>query len=214
MDSTGFNADTVQRLTGITYRQLDYWDRTGLVRPSIRGAQGKGSRRVYSFQDVVEVRVVSRMLASGVALPTVRKAVRYLTQHFEHVVRPLAQLTLVADGKRVLVKMEDRRHMVDATAGGQVVIAVAVAEIAEEIKNTVVELSSPREITFKLRGRSFRAVLTPDLEAGGFTVEVPALPGLITEADSIAEARRLVRDAAGLWLDAQEDARPKTRAGR
>lgn len=214
MNATGFNADTVRRLTGITYRQLDYWDRTALVRPSIRGAQGKGSRRVYSFQDVVEVRVVSRMLDSGVSFPTVRKAVRYLTQHFDHVARPLAQLTLVADGKRVLVKMNDRRNMVDATAGGQVVIAVAVAEIAEEIKNTVVELSAPREIAFKLRGRVYRAIVTPDLEAGGFTVEVPDLPGVIAEADSIAEARRLVRDAAGLWLDAQEDARPKARAGR
>ena len=154
------------------------------------------------------------MLDSGVSLPTVRKAVRYLTKHFDHLARPLAQLTLVADGKTVLVKMDDRRHMVDSTAGGQVVIAVAVAEIAKEIKNTVVELSAPREIVFKLRGREYQAIATPDLEAGGFTVEVPDLPGVITEADSIAEARRLVRDAAGLWFDAQEDARPKTRAGR
>ncbi len=60
---------------------------------------------------------------------------------------------------------------------------------------------APRQIEFKLRGRAWRAVLTPDLEAGGFTVEVPDLPGVITEADSIAEARRLVREAAALWLD-------------
>lgn len=214
MNPTGFNADTVRRLTGITYRQLDYWDTTGLVRPSIRGAQGKGSRRVYSFQDVVEVRVVSRMLASGVSLPTVRKAVHYLTQHFDHVVRPLAQLQLVADGKRVLVRTEDRPHLVDATAGGQVVITIGVAAIAEELKHTVVELSAPRETVFRLRSRSYRAVLTPDLEAGGFTVEVPELPGVITEADSITEARRAVREAAGLWLDAQETAHPANRASR
>ena len=154
------------------------------------------------------------MLDSGVSLPTVRKAVRYLTQHFDHVVRPVAQLTLVADGKRVLVRTEDRSHLVDATAGGQVVISVAVAAIAEELKQTVVELSAPREITFKLRSHRHRAVLTPDLEAGGFTVEVPDLPGVITEADSIAEARRLVRDAAALWLDAQEQAETMIRATR
>lgn len=214
MGTTGFNADTVQRLTGITYRQLDYWDRTGLVRPSIRGARGKGSRRVYSFRDVVEVRVVSRMRASGVSLPTVRKAVRYLTQHFDHVLRPLAQLTLVADGKRVLVKLEDRPHMIDATADGQVVITVAVAAIAEELKNTVTELSAPRETTFKLRGQTYRAVLTPDLEAGGFTVEVPELPGVITEADTLSEARRLARDAAAAWLDASQSFPANARAAR
>ena len=214
MEPTGFNADIVQRLTGITYRQLDYWDTTALVRPSIRSAQGKGSRRVYSFQDVVEVRVVSRMLASGVSLPTVRKAVRYLTQHFDHVARPLAQLTLVADGKRVLVKMEDGPHMIDATAGGQVVISVAVAAIAEELKKTVVELSAPRETVFKLRGRTYLAILTPDLEAGGFTVEVPELPGVITEADTVSEARRLARDAAAIWLDAADLLSAKARATR
>ena len=214
MDSTGFNADTVQRLTGITYRQLDYWDKTGLVRPSIRSAQGKGSRRVYSFPDVVEVRVVSRMLASGVSLPTARKAVRYLTRHFNHVVRPLAQLTLVAVGKRVLVNMEDGPHMVDASAGGQVVIAVAVAAIAEELKNTLVELSAPRETTFKLRGRTYRALLTPDLEAGGFTVEVPELPGVISEANTVSEARRLARDAAAVWLGASDQVPANSRAAQ
>jgi DNA-binding transcriptional MerR regulator/predicted RNase H-like HicB family nuclease len=214
MDSSGFNADTVRRLTGITYRQLDYWDRTGLVRPSIRGAQGKGSRRVYSFQDVVEVRVVSRMLASGVSLLAVRKALRYLTQHFDHVVRPLAQLMLVADGKRVLVRMEDRPHLIDPTAVGQVVITVAVAAIAAELKSTVIELAAPRGATFKLRGRTYRAVLTPDLEAGGFTVEVPELPGVITEADTVAEARLLARDAAAIWLDAADSVPAANRPAR
>lgn len=210
MSSQGFNAVAVRRLTGITYRQLDYWDRTALVRPSIRGAHGKGSRRVYSFQDVVELRVVSRMLAAGVSLPAIRKAVRYLARHFEDVTRPLAQLTLVAEGRSILVKVQER--LVDATAGGQVVVAVPVAAIVKELEKSVVKLSSPQELTFALRGRTYRAVLTPDLEVGGFTVEVPDLPGVITEADTIAEARRMARDAAVLWLDAQSES--KSRAAR
>jgi predicted RNase H-like HicB family nuclease len=89
----------------------------------------------------------------------------------------------------------------DATSGGQVVVAVSVAAIARELEKNVVELSASRQIEFKLRGRTWRAVLTPDLEAGGFTVEVPDLPGVVTEADSIVEAKRLVREAAVLWLD-------------
>ena len=73
------------------------------------------------------------------------------------------------------------------------------------------ELSAPRQIEFKLRGRTWQAVLTPDLEAGGFTVEVPDLPGVITEADSIGEARRLVREAAALWFDV-DSSQAKARA--
>ena len=155
MGSTGFSADTARRLTGVTYRQLDYWDRTGLLRPSIRGAAGKGSRRVYSFQDVVELRVVSGMLASGVSLPAVRKAVRYLQANFDHLTRPLAQLTLAASGRSILVRTEDPRHLVDATAGGQVVVAVSVAAIVRELERSVVEISTPRQIEFKLRGRTY-----------------------------------------------------------
>jgi DNA-binding transcriptional MerR regulator len=211
MGVTGFNADAVRRLTSITYRQLDYWDRTSLVRPSVRSAQGKGSRRVYSFQDLVEIRVVSKMLASGVTLPTVRKAVRYLTQHFAHE-RPLAQLTLVGQGKSVLVRMQE--HLVDAAANGQVMIAVSVAAIAEELKSTVIKMSEPSEITFKLRGHEYRAVLTPDLEAGGFTVEVPELPGVITEAETRPQARQMARDAASAWLDTQARRATKSRAAR
>src|SRR5258708_27773655 len=129
MSSTGLSADPSRRLTGVTYRQLDYWDKTGLVRPSIRGAHGKGSRRVYSFQDVVELRVVSRMLASGVSLPAVRKAVRYLQDHFDHLTRPLAQLTLVASGRSILLRTRDPRHFVDATSRPHVILAVPLTTL-------------------------------------------------------------------------------------
>jgi predicted RNase H-like HicB family nuclease len=152
------------------------------------------------------------MLASGVSLPAVRKAVRYLQHHFDNVTRrPLAQLTLVASGRSILVRTDDPRHLVDATSGGQVIVAVSVAAIARELEKNVVELSAPRQVDFKLRGRTWRAVLTPDLEAGGFTVEVPDLPGVITEADSIVEAKRLLREAATLWLDV-DDSHAKARA--
>ena len=206
VETSGFNAKTAQRLTGVTYRQLDYWDSSGLVRPSVRSAQGKGSRRVYSFADVVELRVVTRMLDSGIGLPAVRKAVRYLKEHFKDVTRPLAQLTLIAEGKRILCKTETR-HVIDATAGGQVVIAVSVAAIVKELEGNVVDMATPVGVEFTARGTKYQAILTPDLESGGFTVEVPELPGVITQAETIAEAKRRVREAASLYLDAEVDRR-------
>ena len=75
-------------------------------------------------------------------------------------------------------------------------------------EHAVVELRAPRELSVVVRGESYEAVLTPDLEAGGYSIEVPALPGVVTEADSIAEARRNVCEAVSLWLDARGVAAP------
>lgn len=196
----GFSADVARRAVGITYRQLDYWDKTGLVRPSIKQARGKGSRRVYSFEDLVELRVIAQLLGIGVSLATVRRAARYVRQHFADLVRPLARLTLVVQGKRVLVRTTDGKALVDATSGGQVVISFSVAPIAEDLRGKVTELRSPRNINVRVGERSFVAVLTPDLAAGGYSIEVPELPGVVTEADSLPEARKMTADAIRLWL--------------
>src|SRR3977135_257023 len=89
MSDAGFGSTIVLKLTGVTYRQLDYWARTGLVGSSIRQAAGRGSRRGYSFQDLVALRVVARLLDAGVSLQAVRRAVEYLKQHAD---RPLSTL--------------------------------------------------------------------------------------------------------------------------
>jgi len=205
---TGFSADAARRIAGISYRQLDYWDKTVLVRPSVQHARGKGSRRVYAFEDLVELRVVARLLAAGISLPAVRNAVRYLREHFADVVRPLARLTLVPEGKSVLVRTTDGKRLIDATAGGNVVISFAVAPIVRDVREKVAELAAPRELAVRVRGASYRIVLTPDLEAGGFTVEVPELRGVMTEADTIRQARTMASDAIRLWLDATRSASP------
>lgn len=199
----GFSADVTRRVVGISYRQLDYWDKTGLLRPSVQRARGRGSRRIYSFEDLVELRVIANLLAVGIALPAVRKASRYLRVHFADVVRPLARLALQTDGKRVLVQTTDKKHLVDATAEGQVVIAVAVAPIVQNLRSRVEELRAPQKVNVRVRGRSYQAVMTPDLEAGGFTIEVPELSGVITEADSLSDARVMTSEAIELWLDAR-----------
>jgi len=199
MSCAGFGSTIVLKLTGVTYRQLDYWARTGLVGSSIRQAAGRGSRRVYSFQDLVALRVVARLLDAGVSLQAVRRAVEYLKQHAD---QPLSTLGLITKGNRVFALMGNSSKMVEATAEGQVVIAIDVEPIEKDLRTDVTELSAAREIGVRVQGRSYRAVLTPDLEAGGFTIEVPELPGCITEADTVVEAKRMARDAIQAWLDA------------
>ncbi len=208
MDRQGFGVAAVLRLTGISYRNLDYWARTGLVRASIRSAGGRGTRRVYAFTDLVALRVVKQLRDAGIPLRAIRRAVRYLQQGSGSE-RPLTTLALIADGKRILAHAGDARTMVDATSDGQVVIAIDVAPIRRRLEASVTQLSAQREIVVRVRGRPYRTVLTPDLEAGGFAIEVPELRGCFSEAADAREAARMAREAITLWLDASTVVREK-----
>jgi predicted RNase H-like HicB family nuclease/DNA-binding transcriptional MerR regulator len=198
----GFGVATVLHLTGVSYRNLDYWARTGLVRSSIRAAGGKGSRRVYAFQDLVALRLVKQLRAAGIPLQAIRRAVKFLQTHAD---APLSRLALVADGKKILARTDDPAWMIEATGAGQVVISVDVAPIRRSLETSVAELSAVREVQLRVRGNNYRVVLTPDLEVGGFTITVPELPGCISEGDTIREARVMAREAIELWLDAARD---------
>src|SRR5207247_8965388 len=95
MDEQGYRVPEVCKIVGITYRQLDYWARTELVTPSIRDASGSGTQRLYSFQDLVTLRVIKNLLDTGVSLQRVWRGVL----HLQFMGRHLAAVTLVADGK-------------------------------------------------------------------------------------------------------------------
>jgi predicted RNase H-like HicB family nuclease len=150
--------------------------------------------------------VIERLLGAGVSFPSVLKAARYLRERFRSVVRPPVRLTLIAEGKRILVCTLEGKHLLDATANGLLTISFAVGPIAEDLRGKVNSLSAPRSISVRVKGCAYEAILTPDLVAGGYSIEIPSLPGVITESDTLREARPMVADAIRLRLEVQ--ARP------
>src|SRR5690349_15721927 len=100
----GFRGPQVCKLIGITYRQLDYWARTDLLRPSLADAKGSGTQRRYSYQDLLELKVIKRLLDAGLALPSIRRAVGYLRDHLGE---DIATANLVLSGESsILVTSE------------------------------------------------------------------------------------------------------------
>jgi DNA-binding transcriptional MerR regulator len=120
----GFSGPAVCRVTGVTYRQLDYWARTGLVTPSVSPAQGSGSKRVYSYADVVEVKVVKSLLDAGVSLPRARQAVNCLREQLGVDVK---SVSLVLSGSRSVLAYSDG-DIIDLLKGGHGVFNVISLE--------------------------------------------------------------------------------------
>ena len=135
----GYRGPKVCKLVGITYRQLDYWTTTGLVRASVRDADGSGSQRLYSFDDIVQLRVVKRLLDTGVNLKKIRAAV----DHIRDRGLDLHHVTLVSDGKTVYA-FDDEREVVDLLHQGQGVFAIAVDPVVAELEGEVAELEPER----------------------------------------------------------------------
>jgi DNA-binding transcriptional MerR regulator len=137
---TGYRGPTACRAAGITYRQLDYWARTGLVEPSIRGAKGSGSQRLYSFRDILVLKVVKRLLDTGVSLQQIRTAIMHL---HERGVEDLAQITLMSDGASVY-ECTSADEVIDLVQGGQGVFGIAVGRVWREVEGELAQLPTER----------------------------------------------------------------------
>jgi DNA-binding transcriptional MerR regulator len=128
----GYRVPDVIRIVGISYRQLDYWARTGLVRPSIQDAQGSGTQRLYSFQDLALLKLIKRMLDSGVSLQQIRKAMGTLKALKE----PAIGTTLISDGNRIY-SVESPEAVVDLLSKGQGVFAIAVDKVWTDLEGSI-----------------------------------------------------------------------------
>jgi DNA-binding transcriptional MerR regulator len=133
----GFRGTIVYKLVGITYRQLDYWARTGLVTPSVRAADGSGVQRLYSFTDVVELRIIKRLLDAGVSLRQIREAIGYLRK--ESGGKPLSDVTLMSDGNRIYA-CHSSEEVMDVLSHGQAVFGISVRRVQEDTEGDLAHL--------------------------------------------------------------------------
>jgi DNA-binding transcriptional MerR regulator len=135
-EGIGYRGPTACAAAGITYRQLDYWARTGLVEPSVRPAQGSGSARLYSFRDILVLKVVKRLLDTGISLQQIRAAVSHLRSRGTS---DLAKVTLMSDGVSVY-ECTSPGEVVDLLQGGQGVFGIALGKIWQEVDGTLAAL--------------------------------------------------------------------------
>ncbi|QQS24850.1 MAG: MerR family transcriptional regulator [Actinomycetota bacterium] len=135
-DPTGYSGTQAAEIVGITYRQLDYWARTDLVRPSLSDAKGSGSRRRYSYRDLLELRVIKSLLDAGIKLENVRDVFTYLRSHVDS---DIASAHIVIQGSSVLLC--DGEQLVDVVRRGQGVLnLLSLAGVKDEVDHQIVAL--------------------------------------------------------------------------
>lgn len=137
-ETVGFRGPTACKAAGITYRQLDYWARTDLVVPTVRSAKGSGSQRLYSFRDILVLKVVKRLLDTGVSLQQIRSAVGALRLRG---IEDLTRLTLMSDGASVY-ECTSPHEVIDLVQGGQGVFGIAVGRVWREIEGALAAMPS------------------------------------------------------------------------
>ncbi|MBA2560744.1 MAG: MerR family transcriptional regulator [Propionibacteriales bacterium] len=137
-DDVGYRGPMACAAAGISYRQLDYWARTELVEPTVRTAGGSGTQRLYSFRDILLLKVIKRLLDAGVSLQQIRIAVHHLR---ERGTEDLTQVTLMSDGASVY-ECRSPDEVIDLLQGGQGVFGIAIGGVWREVEGSLSELPS------------------------------------------------------------------------
>src|SRR5215210_5137816 len=138
----GFRGPVACNAAGITYRQLDYWARTGLVVPEVRGATGSGTQRLYSFRDILLLKVIKRLIDAGISLQQIRTAIEHLRARG---VEDITQVTLMSDGVSVFECVSDDQ-VIDLLRGGQGIFGIALGGVWRDIEGTLAELPAERAV--------------------------------------------------------------------
>jgi DNA-binding transcriptional MerR regulator len=139
-EDVGYRGPTACAAAGITYRQLDYWARTGLVEPGVREASGSGTQRLYSFRDILVLKIVKKLLDAGISLQNIRTAISSLR---DRGVADLAEITLMSDGASVY-ECTSTEEVVDLLQGGQAVFAIAVGRHVRDVEGSLAALPGER----------------------------------------------------------------------
>ena len=207
-----FNTKAVSNITDLSTRQIDYWDRTHFIKPSIREASGYGSVRLYSFNDLIQLKVAKTLMDKSISLQKIRKAISYLKKNMPEVQKPLSELRFLTDGETIFVLTKDSKKIIDTLKSGQVVFSIALGEIVESLKGVVVAMQKEKKYEVMVKGKKYSVILHPDTEDGGYWIECPSLPGCSSQGETIEEALEMIKDAIKGQLEVMAEERRMKKA--
>ncbi len=133
-----YNSKSASRIVGVSLRQIQYWDEQGFIRPSVKLAQGRGTKRLYSFQDLICLKVMKDLTSRGFGLQKIRRWLRPLRQ-YSGTPASLASLKYLTDGEKLFVITSDRDKILDAM-NRQFVLSLGIGNLVRELNTEVKRL--------------------------------------------------------------------------
>jgi predicted RNase H-like HicB family nuclease len=161
----------------------------------VREAAGYGSVRLYSFTDLVQMKVAKTLMDKGIALQKIRKSITYLKKSLPDVEKPLSELRFLTDSNTVFVITRDDKQIVDTLKKGQLVFSIALGDLIEELRGKVTDIEKQRKYEVSVKGHKYPVILHVDTEDGGYWVECSSLPGCASQGDTVEEALEMIRDS-------------------
>ncbi|MFA6133350.1 MAG: MerR family transcriptional regulator [Phycisphaerae bacterium] len=203
LQTQAFSSNQAREVTGITSRQLNYWDKTGLVKPSVNSASGRGSQRLYSYKDLLALKIVKTLLEDH-SLQKVRKCISYLRKHLPDASHPLNSCTLVTENQSVYL-VTGEKELVDTVRNQGQLYLLKLDRLDRELRSRVLKLRRKQVYDLEFGDFAYQVEIEPDEDGAGYVVEVAGLPGCITQGDTIEEALVMAKDAIGTYLEAVDD---------
>ncbi len=190
-----FNTRAVAKIIGLTIRQIDYWDKTHLIKPSIKEASGYGSTRLYSFEDLIRLKVAKTLIDKGISLQKIRKAILFLKKNMPDIESPLSDLKFLTDGESIFILTKKSKEIIDTLRNGQLVFSVSLGIIITELKGEVKSIHDQRRYEVSVMKKKYPVILHTDTEDGGYWVECLEIPACASQGDTVEEALSMIKDA-------------------
>lgn len=143
-----FDSKTVSRIVGVSLRQIQYWDERGFIRPSVKTAGGRGTKRLYSFSDLIQLKVVKDLGDHGLSPGKIRRCLRHLKNSFPEYKEPLDSLRYLTDGEKLFILTSDRQKILEAM-DRQFVLSLGIGNLVHELDDEVRRLT--RSVTVRTR---------------------------------------------------------------
>jgi len=204
-----FNAKQARLLTGVSEKQVVHWDQRGIVKPSVSPACGRGSRRLYSYTDLLALMMVRDLRAGGFSLQKIRRCVSYLRGRLPDVSQPLTFCLLIACGDTLLLALDEDTYVDTLRSPGQTAhrSIVDIGMFDHELRDRIVNLVAKRVEEVSVGEYTYQVEIEPDPAEGGYVATVGGLQGCITDGDTLEETVKNAEDAIEAWLEAHDELR-------